>query len=192
MECLTASIALAASELLMFPLLRDDVEVEVVEAVAREPSLGAGVLNDGGAESESAPVRVPKEGKPALMSSKRSSLPSCFAGLPACCTSTQHFNAMLTWLLGMDATHEIDQGRTAPQNMQVLNINLFQQSGQLSGAVQLVGLLCIALVMIDMLQARCSGTCKCSGGYEAAKDDLGGDLLQRRQASHWRSLQYSC
>ncbi|KAA6427925.1 MAG: hypothetical protein FRX49_02587 [Trebouxia sp. A1-2] len=72
----------------------NDVEVEVVEAVANEASLGAGVATYGCDElSESKglsglrtsdPGFPVKDGNPALMSSSRESS-AFFGGLPACC-----------------------------------------------------------------------------------------------------------
>ena len=91
---LTASIALAVSELLVVLLFREaDSQVEVVDAVAKEASLGAGVVNDGGetssetkglGDSNPSPVIPCNGGRPALASFSSDSV--AFLGeLPACC-----------------------------------------------------------------------------------------------------------
>lgn len=93
---LTASIALAVSELLVVLLFREaDPQVEVVDAVAKEASLGAGVVNDGTDTSsetkglgdfDPSPVIPCNGGRPALASFSSDSV--AFLGeLPACCIS---------------------------------------------------------------------------------------------------------
>ena len=115
---LTASIALAVSQTLtsLRPEVEKVVDVEIVEAVAKEASLGAGVISDSDVESESALLsalesclslasellsgcsssfssslpscfKVSKEGKPSVMPSRCDSSPACKMTLPPCCTT---------------------------------------------------------------------------------------------------------